>query len=273
VGQLRSGGLAPFGNAPDADHCRCGRWRLGISQTDKALVSVAAILLATVPASAPRGPDYLSANARSQPDTCPAGADGLANGRSAAPEWASGAERWPASIGRAMVPPRPARPAEQGRVALAGADPSPAGRSPSGGRSSALAWAAHPAGQARRQDPTGARAGPSTASVEELAATVRFVPVRGRRDSRVFPGNIGVSVRASGPGRQQPPQYRAFLTHVVRSALWQASCCLTLHAPVTGPRQRERCAERRANANPTRSGSASTCPFCRPSDLGQVPIR
>src|SRR6266481_3973298 len=73
--------------------------------------------------------------------------------------------------------------------------------------------------------------------------------------------------------RQQPPQYRAFLTHVVRSALWQASCCLTLHAPVTGPRQRECGAERRANANPTRSGSASTCPFCRPSDLGQVPIR
>jgi hypothetical protein len=89
----------------------------------------------------------------------------------------------------------------------------------------------------------------------------------------MFPGHMGVSVRASGPDRQQPAQYRAFLAHVVRSALWQAFCCLTPHAPVTGPRQRERCAETRANANPTRSGGASTCPFCRPSDLGHVLIR
>lgn len=195
MGQLRSGGLAPFGNAPDADHCRCGRWRLGISQTDKALVSVAAILLATVPASAPRGPDYLSANARSQPDTCPAGADGLANGRSAAPEWASGAERWPASIGRAMVPPRPARPAEQGRVALAGADPSPAGRSPRRGPATPIARADRPPGQAGRRRPESAWPGPAAASTKARVTPPRRAPGPGATPVSELHLVLGFSLR------------------------------------------------------------------------------
>ena len=36
-----------------------------------------------------------------------------------------------------------------------------------------------PSGSARRQDPTGTRAGPPTAPAEGLEATVRFVPVLG----------------------------------------------------------------------------------------------
>jgi hypothetical protein len=50
----------------------------------------------------------------------------------------------------------------------------------------AVARPDHPPGSARRQDPTGARAGPPTAPAEELETTVRFVPVLG--EGHVMPG-------------------------------------------------------------------------------------
>jgi len=71
------------------------------------------------------------------------------------------------------------------------------------------------------------------------------------------------------PGSQQRlAPYQAFLALLMRSAIWPMSCYLyggrTAYAPATRPRQRERCAEMRASANPSRSGGASTSP----SDFG-----
>jgi len=73
-------------------------------------------------------------------------------------------------------PALPARPAGHGRVALAGADPGPSGRSPSGGRPSAIARPDHPPGSARRQDPTGARAGSTAATAGEEGGTIGCLP-------------------------------------------------------------------------------------------------
>ena len=119
-------------------------------------------------------------------------------------------------------PALPARPAGHGRVALAGADPGPSGRSPSGGRPSAIARPDHPPGSARRQDPTGARAGSTAATAGEEGGTIGCLP-----HSRA---QLGRSPRDSAPamaaGGSSSPLPRSFFIRSSRPiggrAAWSA---------------------------------------------------